>query len=446
MNLLYLSLLKLWNRFKVDIKKYIIKQLSSRYWRIGEEHIYQLPIPTTEIPRQIKFPNMVNVTMPGWAAEFSVKGSLLIPEWAIDTNISENEQWKHIDWFSICFWYLNALPEREFENRFGPIHSYSFKLTGWNHNIWEYAWVNRIALFLRKWAVLYFDLEEKLAFSPLPEYKLHITHDVDAVQKTFAIRLKQTSFNIFNSMKCLLNLDVRGFLFKLQQAGRFAFSREDYWFFDYIIATEKKQNIKSYFNFYAGEIGKNRTWKEAFFDPGYEIKNIKILNILSQLHGLGHIIGLHQSFNTWNNKQLMREQKKRLEEACKLPITTCRQHWLRFSWQDTWKIQYELGFENDMTLGFNDRPSFRSSAALHFNPWDSNNQKILNLNILPTIFMDSHFYDYQKLSQKEIKISIAKWINEVKLVHGEAAIIWHQQVMGKDYGWSDGFECLLENL
>ena len=48
---------------------------------------------------------------------------------------------------------LECWHERIWEKKFGPIHSYSFRLKGWDNRVWDYAWVNRIALFLKSWSI-----------------------------------------------------------------------------------------------------------------------------------------------------------------------------------------------------------------------------------------------------------------------------------------------------
>ncbi len=180
-------------------RKYAVHSLS-RYWPRNDEAIFQLPILEQQLPtRESLPPETIEVLLPDWARDIGVEGQLLIPVWAVTSR--EQPAWKRADWLSIIFWFLNGSAERIYEKLYGPIHSYSFRLKDWDARLWERAWVNRIALFLRRWAARRYEKDEDELFGPLPEPEIIFTHDVDAVQKTGAIRLKQTVFHGLNAMK-----------------------------------------------------------------------------------------------------------------------------------------------------------------------------------------------------------------------------------------------------
>ncbi len=182
-------------------------------------------------------------------------------------------------------------------------------------------------------------------------------------------------------------------------------------------------------------------------DPSYSIATHPHLKQqLQKMYAEGWTIGLHQSFNAWADAEQMQQERQRLEEALGFTITSCRQHWLRFSWKKTWQSQQKAGFVLDSTLGFNDRPGFRTGSALQYRPWCFSSGGSQNLQVLPMVLMDSHLYDYGNLSDSDLNTQIAYWVDEIYAVHGTASVIWHQRVMSNDYGWATGYEKLLSMI
>ena len=133
-----------------------------------------------------------------------------------------------------------------------------------------------------------------------------------------------------------------------------------------------------------------------------------------------------------------------MSDVAKVEVTGCRQHWLRFSWQNTWAAQGKAGIKFDTTLMFNDRPGFRSSAALAWYPWDSELNRSHTVKTCPSILMDSHLYDYRPMSDLERNLVIQDWLSRVGRVNGAVALLWHPHTLTEDYGWGKGFEHLLE--
>jgi len=425
-------------------RKYVIRALA-RYWPQGHETLEQLCIPAApDVQTEFLPPRMEMIELPEWAAEIGVEGALFVPAHCIIG--TQRPLWKQADWFTAAFWYLNGTAEREFEKQNGSIHSYASHLKGWDKRIWERAWVNRIALFLRKWASQDKSQTEEEIFGILPEPEIIVTHDVDAVKKTIAIRFKQTAFHLFNCLRLAANGSLASATKKLIQAFRFLFSYEDYWCFEKITQLERHYGLKSCFNFYAGPGALQRSLKQRLFDPAYDIFEPRISNQVKKLYHDGWQVGLHQSFDTWNNLEMMRAEKARLEKSLGQVVTNCRQHWLRFSWENTWKAQHDAGLRLDTTLGFNDRPGFRNGSALQFHPWDPAKKKEMELFATPLVLMDSHLYDYQVLNKEIRSTQMKYWLDEIRAVNGTATIVWHQQVMNNDYDWHEGFSDLLKIL
>ena len=200
-------------------------------------------------------------------------------------------------------------------------------------------------------------------------------------------------------------------------------------------------NIVSTFHFY-GDLQKKGP-KKILIDPGYKVNSKVLKTTFNDIILNNHEVGLHPSFDSYNNIEKLSLQKNALEHACGCKVTSVRQHWLRFSWSSTWNCQESVGLELDTTLMFNDRPGFRNSSALLWNPWNQNKSHSHKIKALPSIIMDSHIYDYLELDERQHTDFMRSFIKECKMLNGEAAVLWHPHTLTNDYGWSSGFTKLL---
>lgn len=364
------------------------------------------------------------VELPEWAKDVAPEGykGLLVPLWGD----AMGAEWSDYDWWRAAHFMMTSQFERRYEARHGPVHSYASHYDRDEQALFDYAWVNRIILFLRRWWAVSNEADEDQAFGPIPKPVIHLTHDVDAVAKTLPIRVKQGAFWMYN----------RSFF----RAVCFLLTPANYWQFETITRMEEAYGFRSTWNFYGGIGGWKRRPKYILFDPSYDITADRLSQHIRDMHGRGHRIGLHQSFDAWQDEAAMEEEKRRVEQALGAAVTTCRQHWLRFSFDTTWAAQAKAGLQIDMTLGFNDRPGFRNSAALSFQDAKS------AMKIVPMVLMDSHLYDYASLTQEQQDETMDHILKELHQTGGEASIIWHQRVFHPDYGWGDGYARFLKRI
>jgi hypothetical protein len=424
-----------------DLKRHLLCALQ-QYWSGNAEVVAELPIWEAAFP-EVRGPlKLALVRLPSWAAQCGVDGRIAVPcEACLNP---DGAVWQDVDWWLAAFLMIECWHERAWELEHGPIHSYSLRLSGWDARAWDHAWVNRIALFLRGWGVQQARIPEEVLFGALPEPQFVMTHDVDAVSKTMPIRLKQGAFNLFNAGRAMFRGNVRQAIDCLGQAARFLFGGEAWWTIDRLIEQERQAGIRSHFNFFADQ--RRKTLMRWLFDPGYDVHAQRLSRLIKEIQRDGWTIGLHPTFDAWQDHALICSQRKNLEAASGTEVKTCRQHWLRFAWGHTWAAQHQAGIRLDATLMFNDRPGFRAAAVLQWHPWDPATQSSHSLQVLPTVLMDSHVYDYQPMAEPERQTCMARWLDEIRQVHGRAAFLWHPHTLTRDYGWQSGFDGLLAEM
>ncbi len=421
-----------------------VRDACSRYLpATGAGPVASLNIPSTDAaaPR----PHFSHIALPDWAVDIGVgnPAGLLAPSDCILPG--DGPPWLRCDWWRTLFYFLTGEAERAFEAEHGPVHSYALRLPDNLAPVFDRAWCNRIMLFLRRYGAYTASVAEDDAFGTKPGPILHLTHDVDAVAKTLPIRIKKAAFDGFNVMRAGMRGQFRQAMGHAGRGVAYFFRRADYWYIDQIAALEAGHGLTSVFNVYGGRGSWRRSPRRILLDPGYDVADQKIAIALRTLTQSGFGVGLHQSFDAWKNADGMQREKNRVEEAIHCPVTICRQHWLRFSWYDTWAAQERAGFALDMTLGFNDRPGFRNGAALRLPAWiAARNASSQSLSTVPLMLMDSHLFDYGLMEPDARRHAIDHWLDELAFTGGEASVVWHQRVFHpQDYGWGTDYEYLL---
>ena len=420
--------------------RHVIDSLRA-YWPQNTDLLSKIPIHSQQENLNISLPlKMVAIDLPEWGNECGVDGQMLVPQECLNQQKGKNI-WEQVDWWLAMFLLLEGWHERHWEQKYGTIHSYSFRLKGWDSRVWEHAWVNRMALFLCKWCLeigLCQSLGEK------PKYRFLLTHDVDAVRKTLSIRLKQTAFNFYNFFRNLLRGKFANSWKSLCKGFSMFLRNEDWWVFDKLLKLESESKLSSIFHFHA-DYGKP-TLKKWLMDPCYDVSSERLKNLFHDIHKKGHVVGLHPSYDSWNKSEVLEKQKKFLSNCLGSQVRVCRQHWLRFSWEKTWEAQSLALFEQDYTLMFNDRPGFRNAAVVNWKPWNPKECRAHYIQCNPTFFMDSHLYDYMSLNEDERAEEIKKWILECEKVHGEGVVLWHPHTLSRSYGWQSGFEEVVRQI
>lgn len=375
------------------------------------------------------------VALPGFAEDLAaVDGSGLLVDVAC-IEAGTGPEWQRCNWIAAAFFHLSCNFEATYEAEHGPAHSYAHPLNPPRY-LYDYAWVNRIFMFLRKWAAGIAELNETDMFGPMPSPVIWLTHDVDYVRSTLPMRIKRF-------IRCVIGNDDRGT--SLSRAIKYLFSPSvEFDTFEEYAALESDAGVQSVYFVHARREHKPRSFMQWLIDPGYNLNDPVIQKLLKALRGQPDRLGIHPGSRTWNNSAGILDERELLEDKATMPVRMVRQHWLKFSVVQTWKIQSLAGLSLDMTLGFNDRPGFRNSSALRFNPWDHENHAAVDIDAVPLVMMDAQFYEDRKLSDAERRFKICNWLNEVRFVAGEVSVLWHWRVLDRQYGWEDGYRAVLE--
>lgn len=244
------------------------------------------------------------------------------------------------------------------------------------------------------------------------DFAVCLTHDVDAVKKYKVYPPLLTIGSL-----ALRHKDLRRIFATIVDYFRAKLGKDPYDNFSYIMNLENKYGFKS--SFYFGSGGNTK------YDTSYSTNDSYIISLIKTLQEEGFEIGIHPSFNSYNNFQMLRLEKERLGKASGKAVLGGRQHYLRWKTPDTWGILEKVGLRYDTTLSFADREGFRSGICFPYKPFDITQNRILDIWELPLTVMDASLFDYQNLSPEEGFQRIKNLVHVTKKYHGVFVLLWH---------------------
>ena len=271
----------------------------------------------------------------------------------------------------------------------------------------------------------FFNLETKST----KKFMQYCTFDID---NAFAFKNKGLIRNTGSFIKDLFFLRS----YKLKQRFQYLFgvAKDPYDNYYYISEFLKKNNLKSVFFFLLGNYGK--------MDKNINPKNANFKKLILSI-SRNNEVGIHPSYNSFNNTNLVSHEISLLKETIYKKITQSRYHYLRFSFPKSYQILNRLGVQKDYSMGYSDRVGFRAGTCTPFKFYDLENETTTDLKIVPFSYMDGVLNDHLKYSCKSSIEIVRNLKNNVKKVNGEFTSVWHNESLSnldRWKGWREVFE------
>lgn len=237
-----------------------------------------------------------------------------------------------------------------------------------------------------------------------------LSHDVDRVKKTF-----QYATHFLKSIK---NIDPGSAAYQIKSL----FQKSHYWNFYKIMEVERKLGVTSTF-FFLNETYPFRPWKLPSWRLSlgyYDLFETKLQIAIRDLDSRGWEVGLHGSYLSYNDIDLLRKEKSDLESIIGHPIIGVRQHYLNLD-RHTWECQADVGFVYDASFGFTDAIGFKEDRFHPFKPMP--NRKFY---VVPLALMDSCVMSKSNAAEEAMKI--------IELAEEKGACLvlnWHQRMFNE---------------
>ena len=232
-------------------------------------------------------------------------------------------------------------------------------------------------------------------------YALCLTHDVDRVRK-----------HVYHYLHYALRSGRNGVVRQAHSLAQRLRGEEPYWNFQRIMDLEDSLGVRSTFLF----LNERARGFGPKYWGRYDIHDSKVKESIRTLDAGGWEIGLHGSYHSYNDIELLRAEKQTLEEILGKPIRSVRQHYLNLLQPRTWEIQLEIGLEVDSTFGYTDRLWDEKDGIL---PYYTDNPGMLEL---PITAMDTI-----GLGRPEIRREAEATLGRIAAEGGLIVLDWHQR-------------------
>jgi hypothetical protein len=201
--------------------------------------------------------------------------------------------------------------------------------------------------------------------------------------------------------------------------------KDPYDVFDYITESVEKHQSDAKFFFPVGDESKhdlNPSWRNSDYR--------KLIGDLA----LKYKTGLHTSYHSSQDVTMIKTEAGRLESILEREVTSCRFHYLRIFFPDTYRHILDAGITEDYSMGYPDEPGFRAGISRPFYFYDLRNEKRTDLKIYPFQVMDSTLFLHKKLDQEAARETVMKLVDDTRKAGGIFISVWHNTSLLDDEG------------
>ncbi|MBR3565380.1 MAG: polysaccharide deacetylase family protein [Paludibacteraceae bacterium] len=288
-------------------------------------------------------------------------------------------------------------PKRDQHGRFPANESYLFK----NGYIWQPI-VDQYGNYLRQ-----------LLNAPLLTHTIrtiNLTHDVDTIE-------------FYRHLRGFAGGIKRGQIKQTLQAQKQLTSDPAYTF-PWLIEQDKQiKKAKQIYFIKAAQENKGHDY------PVYNLMGQDAQQLIFLLNSNNIEIGLHCSYASAENNNLIIQEKNKLQQAINKQVRKSRFHYLRTCQPDDLQTLADIGITDDYTMGFAQMAGFRLGTCRPINWINPKTRQVTPLVLHPLTAMDCSLSDYMKLDADDSFNYVRDLIDQIAYQNGELNLLWHNSVI-----------------
>jgi len=172
-------------------------------------------------------------------------------------------------------------------------------------------------------------------------------------------------------------------------------------------------------------------------DHNINPKSNAMQKLMQKLNSHAINFGIHPSYRSNNQSNLLEEEKKQLEHLIGRPVNLARQHFLKLAIPTTYHQYTQQNITKDFSFGYADAIGFRASTCVSFRFYDLTTEQVQPLEIYTTNVMDVTLKHYLQLSPDEA-LKLSKNLTQViKQYGGNFVCLWHNNSLSETDIWKN---------
>lgn len=324
--------------------------------------------------------------------------------------------------------YEEYLPFQPDEYGRFPHQSAAAFVNGFLHRPLINEWVVGLKKKLQVWFPNLWSRENYFKFVP--------TYDIDIA---YSYLHKGWQLNMAGALRSISKMDFASVIDRIQVLS--GSKKDPFDVYEWLYALHLKYRLKPVYFFLVAA-------RRLAYDRNI-LPTEKAMVDLIVHHAMGYKIGIHPSWQSGDNQELVDSEKKTLEEISGIAITNSRQHYIRMTLPETYQLLDSMGITDEYSMGFGSINGFRASISSAFAWYDLSRNMATQMKVHPWCFMDANSFYEQKYIPAQAYEELGYYHQVVKKVNGQMITIWHNNFFGTDpafKGWREVYELFLKEV
>lgn len=205
-------------------------------------------------------------------------------------------------------------------------------------------------------------------------------------------------------------------------------SRDPYYTYDYFDDCHALINATPIYFIQMGAYGG--------YDESFGKNNKHFQKLIRELASKNQI-GIHPSYASNEENDLLKREIESLENIIQRSITLSRQHFLKLHLPNTYSRLIDHNITDDYSMGYADNAGYRAGTSHPFLWYDLRAEKTTDLTVHPFQLMDVTMNKYMNLTPQEVLQLSSNYRKDIYSVEGVMTTIWHNSSFGfkEWYGW-----------